>query len=157
MINWKKGIFSSKYKLFSENEKIGELKEKAFSSCAYGSLDEKQVKFKKKGIFSSTIEIMDQTLDENVGHIKFNAWGNKAKIFFEDRELQWKYDNFWGTKWSILENGQAVARYKSSTTSGEIESAIDDEFLLLAGLFVYNHYVQIAVIVAVSTAIIASR
>ncbi len=155
-INWKKGLFSSKYELFSQNKKIGELNEEMFSRTAIGKLNNSRVKFRKKGVFSSETEITDLNLNSNIGQIKFNAWGNKAEINLNGKKLGWKSDSFWGKKWSVLENGQPIVKYDSSTFKGEIDSKINDEVLLLAGLFVFNYYMQMIIIIATSTAIIVS-
>jgi hypothetical protein len=155
-INWKKGLFSSKYRLFDNNIEVGEFSQSAFSSTSLGKINEVKLRFKKKGLFSSETEITDLNSNQLIGNIKFNSWRNKAEIKISNKKYLWKYDNFWNSKWSISENGQQLINYKSSTTSGNIESSIENDLLMLSGLYVYNYYVMMMIIIAASTTIIVS-
>jgi len=75
----------------------------------------------------------------------------KALILANNETICWQYDNLWNTKWSIFNSEGGIIKYSGSSTSGQIDSNIDDELLLLSGLFVVNYYWQmtIAVLVAV--------
>jgi hypothetical protein len=75
-----------------------------------------------------------------------------------DQGFTWKYDNFWGTKCSLSKDGQPVITYQSAAFSngGKIEATVEHDLLLLCGLFVLNHYAQLMIVVATSTALIAS-
>ncbi len=79
-IKWKKGLFSSKYELFFQDQKVGELKEGIFSRTSIGKLNKSKFKFQKMGFFSSETEITDLVLNKSIGKIKFNIWGNKAEL-----------------------------------------------------------------------------
>ena len=155
-INWKKGFFSSKYKLLSGSKEIGEFHQPSFSNYSIGKLNNTKLKFKKKGFFKSETDILDLNLNQTVGHIKFDGWGSKASIRLHGKNYKWKYENFWHSKWSISENEKALINYKSSTTSGEIESSIDNESLILCGFFIFNYYLVLMMIISVSTAVIVS-
>ena len=155
-MKWEKGLFSSKYRLLDKDIEIGEFKNPAFNSSSFGTLGETKLKFKAKGIFSSETEIIDLNLDQSIGSIKFNSWGSKAEIRISDKKYIWKYDNFWHSKWSISENGEQLIRYKSSSSSGEIESMVDNELLLLCGFYVYNYYITLIIIISASSVIILS-
>jgi hypothetical protein len=155
-ISWKKGIFSSNYELLFKNKKIGELNQGIFNRSTIGKLNNCKVKFQKKGFFSSETEITDLTSNRVIGRLKFNTWGNKAKISINGKTHGWKSDSFWGKKWSITENGQPIIKYKSSTFGGEIELTDNNEYLLLSGLFIFNYYVQMTIIIASSSIIIMS-
>ncbi len=156
-INWKKGLFSSKYKLFDNNNvEIGDFSQSAFSGTSIGKINESKLKFRKKSFFSSETEITDLNSNQLIGNIKFNGWRSKADIKINDKNYLWKYDNFWHSKWSIYENGQQLVNYKSSTTYGNIESLIENDLLILSGFYVYNYYVMLMIIIAVSMVIIVS-
>lgn len=155
-ISWKKGPFSSKYRLYDHNEELGDFRQPVFFGSPTGNMDGTRLRFKKKGIFSSETEITDLNSNECIGSVKFNAWGNKAEITLNNKKYDWKYDNFWNTKWSISENQHQLIRYKSSTSRGQIESLTDSRALLLCGLYVHNRYLTLMIIIAVSTAVILS-
>ena len=142
---WKKGIFSSNYELFLNENKTGELKQEMFSETVYGKINESNYKFKKKGILSSEIEITDLKSKNQIGKIKFNSWINKAEISFNEQKFEWKSDSFWGNKWSIRENDKKIIEYKTSGLSdGNIKSTIENDLLIISGLFSFNYYKRIA-------------
>jgi len=155
-IYWKKGLFSSNYELYSKNQKIGELKEQAFSKKAIGTLNDNKVKFTKTRFFCTEMQITDLNLNKNLGWIKFNVWGNKAEIHLNRKKLRWKYDSIWCNKWSVLENGQPIAKYRSSPLGGVIDSPITNEILLLSGLFIFNNYTQMTFFIVFFSVIIVS-
>ncbi|WP_421948394.1 hypothetical protein [Phaeodactylibacter xiamenensis] len=156
-LNWKKGMFSSTYKLFSGEQEAGYLKERAWSCKADGVLNDTKVAFRKKGIFSSKAEIIDPETEEKLGQIEMSIWKNKASITLGEKMLKWRFSNNWNTKWELLEDGNPIVKYKSRTFSGEAESQIEDELMMLTGLFIFNHFTQILLtITTVSTLIIVS-
>ncbi len=89
-INWKKGLFSSKYRLFDNNIEIGEFSQSAFSSNSFGKINESKLKFRKKGIFNSETEITDLNSNQLIGNVKFNGWGSKAEIKMDNKNYLWK-------------------------------------------------------------------
>ena len=116
-----------------------------FSETVYGNMNESNYNFKKKGIFSSEIEITDLKSKNLIGKIKFNSWINKAEIFLNEQKFEWKSDSFWGNKWSIRENDKKLIEYKTSGLSGGIIiSTIENDLLLISGLFSFNYYKRIA-------------
>ena len=154
---WKKGMFSSTYKLFSGEQEAGYLKERTWSRKADGVLNGTKVTFRKKGVFSSKAEIIDPETEETLGQIEMSTWRNKASITLGEKTLKWRFSNNWNTKWELLENGNPIVKYKSRTFSGEAESQIQNELMLLTGLFIFNHFTQIMLtVVIITTLIIAS-
>ncbi len=154
---WKKGIFSSTYELFLNENKTGELKQEMFSETVYGKINESNYKFKKKGIFSSEIEITDLKSRNQIGKIKFNSWINKAEIFLKEQKFEWKSDSFWGNKWSIRENDKKMIEYKTSGLSdGNIKSTIENDLLIISGLFTFNYYKRIAAFMLIMIIIITN-
>jgi len=156
-LSWKKGMFSSTYKLFSGEQEAGYLKERTWSRKADGVLNGTKVTFRKKGVFSSKAEIIDPETEETLGQIEMSTWRNKASIILGEKTLKWRFSNNWNTKWELLENGNPIVKYKSRTFSGEAESQIQNELMLLTGLFIFNHFTQIMLtVVIITTLIIAS-
>ena len=155
---WKKGIFSDTYRIFSNNQQIGELKNKAFSQSSVAELNGKSYTFKTKGFFRQHTIIIDNSDDSVSGEIAYNSWMTKAFLSINGRKYTWKYENVWNTKWSIYEAEKAVINYQGSSTGGKIFSEINNDFLLLTGLYVTNFYWQIsvAVLVAVFIPILSS-
>lgn len=148
---WKKHLFSNSYNIYSNGQQIGILKDKTFSQTANGQLNGKAYTFKSNGFFKQRTVIINSLENRVIGVITYNNWMTKALISVNYKTTHWQYDNLWNTKWSIFSSEGGIIKYSGSSTSGQINSNIDDELLLLSGLFVVNYYWQmtIAVIIAV--------
>jgi len=143
---WKKGAFSNLYKIYSNGEQIGDLKDKSFSQSSIGVFNNKEYLFKTKGFFKQKTQIIDTAENKMVGEIHYNNWMTKARITINDKTINWKYDNLWNTKWRIFNSEGINIEYSGSSTGGQIETNIDDALLLLSGLFVTNYYWQMTMV-----------
>ncbi len=139
---WKKGTFSDTFKIYANDRQTGKLKNTTFSRTATGEINGKSYTYKTKGLFRQHTEIVDNADGSVIGKISYNDWMTKAFLVIDKKEYTWKYDNAWNTKWSINAADQMLIKYKGSSGGGEIEQDIDDDFLLLTGLFVTNYYWQ---------------
>ena len=150
-LRWKRNLFSSSTIIYSNGQRVGELKDKTFSQTAIGVLNGKKYSFKTKGFFKQETEIIDSFENKVVGEITYNNWKTNAIISIDNKKINWKYDNLWNTKWSIFNSEGIKIQYSGTSTSGQIDSNIDEAVLLLSGLFVTNYYWQMtaAVLVAV--------
>ena len=141
ILNWKKGIFKSSYKIYSGENFVGSLKENSWTNSAEGELNGKKYSFKTKGILKQETQIIDS--DNNIiGKITYNTWMTKAQIEIQNRIINWEYDNLWMSKWSLLSSEGIEIKYSGSSRKGVIESNTGDELILLSGLFVTNYYWQ---------------
>jgi len=137
---WRKSFISSTYRIYSEGRQIGFLKEQIFAQTANGELNGKKYTFRTKGFLNQKTDIIDDRSGDTIGGIKYNAWMTKATLLFGERKILWKYNNIWNTKWSLYDSENNKIDYTGSTTGGHIESTIEDDLLLLTGLFVTNYY-----------------
>ena len=74
-------------------------------------------------------------------------WMTKATISIFDKTFIWKYENIWNTKWSVIDSEGNSINYSGDSTSGKIESTLEDDLLLLTGLFVTNYFWQITIVI----------
>ena len=145
--SWKKGLFSSLYKIYSNGQQIGILKDKMFSQTSNGEINGEKYTFKTKGIFKQHTEIIDNQEEKVIGQISYNNWMTKATISIFDKTFIWKYENIWNTKWSVIDSEGISINYSGDSTSGKIESTLEDDLLLLTGLFVTNYFWQITIVI----------
>ena len=145
--SWKKGLFSSLYKIYSNGQQIGILKDKMFSQTSNGEINGEKYTFKTKGIFKQHTEIIDNQEEKVIGQISYNNWMTKATISIFDKTFIWKYENIWNTKWSVIDSEGNSINYTGDSTSGKIESTLEDDLLLLTGLFVTNYFWQITIVI----------
>jgi hypothetical protein len=156
-LSWKKGIFKETYEIYSNGILVGTLKENIWKQTALGELNGRKVIFNTHGFFKQETEIIDPDSNFQIGKITYNSWMTKATIVYDNKIVNWKYDNAWNTRWSIIDPEGVQIKYKGSCSTGTINYQTQDDLLILSGLFVTNYYWQtIAVMVAVLIPILAS-
>ena len=149
-LRWEKGLFSKTYKIYSNNQLVGNLVDKAFSQSSSGELDGRGYTFRTKGTLKQHTEILDNQENKVIGEITYNSWMTKATLSVLGKTISWKYDNIWNSKWSIFDKDGIRIKYSGSSKSGKIESSTDDALLLLFGLFVTNYYRQMFIVIIVA-------
>ncbi|RRO17391.1 hypothetical protein [Flavobacteriaceae bacterium 14752] len=146
-LTWNKGFLSNTYYIKSNDQTVGKYNDKSLSNTSYATFKNKNYKFKAKGFFSQTTDIIDLSNDNIIGEITHNSWFNKAKICLNGKIYNFKTDNFWNTKHSIYDYENSLIKYSNSYTSGEINSNTDNDVLILSGLCAINYYWQVLFIV----------
>lgn len=142
LIFWKKGFFSSTYQFYSNDMPIGYLKIGVWSRKTKGILNDKEYDFNTKGFLNQETIIVDTQSNLVLATITYNNWKSKASVKLADGlECSWQYNNFWNSKWTLSKNLYAI-NYHGSNLKGEIVAYTPEEFLILAGLFISNHYWQ---------------
>ena len=150
-LSWKRGTFSTTYKIYSDEQAIGELQNFTFKQISHGSIHQKKYSFKTKGLFKQETQILDGESERPIGNITYGSMMTKATIQLSGRTINWKYDNGWQTRWSLFDDQGIHMKFVGRSTKGTIECEELDDLLVLTGLFVTNYYQQamIAVFVAV--------
>jgi len=148
VLNWTKGLFKCSYKILSGDVQIGELKESEFSQSAFGELHGKKFRFKTKGFLTQKTDIIDLENNELIGKITYNCWYPKAKIEYGSNLLYWKFSNLWETKWRIFNDEGVRFDFHGWSMKGEVEMDIEDDLMVLTGLFIGNYYWKMVVIYA---------
>lgn len=148
-LRWKKGLFSDTFRIYSNDQQIGKLKNKTFSQSSVGEINGKEYTFKTKGVFKQHTEILDNSDNSVIGEITYNNWMTKAFLSIQNKKINWKYDNIWNTKWSIYDSDGIQIKYAGSSTSGQIDSNVDNDLLLLTGLYVTNYYWQMTIVILI--------
>ncbi len=138
--SWTKKFFSNLYNIYSNGAILGNLKDKSFSQTAQGEVNGKEYIFKTKGFLKQHTQIIDSSENRIIGEITYNSWMTKATIAINDKILNWKYDNAWNTKWSLFDTAGTLMNFSGSSSKGHINSNVEDELLILTGLFVTNYY-----------------
>ncbi|MHB9142617.1 MAG: hypothetical protein ACYC25_12150 [Paludibacter sp.] len=150
-LKWKRSLFSKTCNIYLNGRLTGKLVDKGFSKSAEGELNGVKYSFKTQGIFRQNTEITDVKRNMVIGEITYSNWMRKATLTGPDKNVIWKYDNTWNTRWSVSNSSGIEIKYRGSTTQGEIDSNTDDPLLLLSGLFVTTYYRQVALAVIIAS------
>ena len=146
--NYKKKLLSSTFQILSGDKLLGNLLEKAFRQSAEGELNQKKYAFRTSGALNPETEILDLLSGDSLGKIYYTAGMTRATIRLNDREVSWKFDNTWQTRWSLSDPKGNEITYKGSVTRGAINCLENDELLVLSGLFIVSYYWQMTIVVA---------
>ena len=151
ILNWKRGAFSTTYRIYSGEKQIGELSDRAFKQIVEGRIRKKKYQFRTKGLFKQETRIIDGDTHEHIGLITYNSMKTRATIQYSGQSLHWKYDNRWQSRWSISDDAGIRMKFAGKAARGSIAYENADDLLVLTGLFVTNYYQQamIAILVAV--------
>jgi hypothetical protein len=139
-ITWKKAFFSRTYQFYSNGIEVGYLKISFWSKPCLGELDGKGFAFTTKGFFNRETKITDSKTGQEIAVITYNNWKSKATIKLTDESVcEWEYLNFWRTKWVLKKNLYTI-NYHGREMKGEIISYLDDEVLIVAGIFISSYF-----------------
>jgi len=151
LLHWKKRAFASTCRIFSGEKNLGELSNQTFKRTAHGRIRNNHYRFRTDGIFRQETRIIDGSNDLVIGTISYNSMMSKATIQFADRTIRWKYDNAWQTRWSLSDDQGILMKFTGGFSRGTVEYEMEEDLLVLTGIFVTNYYQQamIAIFVAV--------
>jgi len=142
ILNWKKGLFKNSYEIYSDSTHVGYLKEKSWAQTSTGELNGEKFHFRIKGFFNKEALVFSSESNTPVGKISYNCWMTRTKIEYGGKVYNWKYNNIWNTSWKLYNVEGLELKYNCSATNGRIESDLENNFLILSGLYVHNYYVQ---------------
>jgi hypothetical protein len=147
ILNWKKGLFKSIYEIYSDSVLVGYVNEKTWTESSHGELYGERFNFRTKGFFNQETRVYSNENNTPVGKISYNSWMTKAKIEYSGKIYFWKFDNFWSTSWSLYTTEGLQVKYNRSLSKGKIEYDLDDNFLVMTGLYINNYYWQASVVI----------
>jgi hypothetical protein len=145
-LQWKKGLFSNIFEILSDGIRIGSLKENSWTQSAFGELYGQKFSFKTKGFFNQVTQIYDMN-NSLVGKITYGVFRTQTKIESSNEIYTWKVNNMWSTKWSLVNSKGLQISYFGCSTKGKIENELQDDFLVLTGLYISNYYLQASIAV----------
>jgi hypothetical protein len=146
IVTWVKGIFDSSYQIFCNGQICGNLIFNTWDNHAVGIMSQTNYQFKCKGYTDTTVTIYGDNQVE-LGHIKMNIWQMRAIINLPGQTpLSWNYSNAWLSKWTISNHQNTQIHYKTSSSSGIVTGQnLDDEFVLLVGLYIREFFSRLLV------------
>jgi len=150
-LEWKTTLFSPVFGIYRDGMAVGEISKGNWTRKVAAELNLKKIVFEVKGVFRSKALIIDTNDDSTVGSIDFSGWKSNAAINYREKLYKWHFDNFFRTRWSILDGETVLVKYHSGALSGTISSMTGDEILILTGFFIRNLIRQRSAGIAAST------
>lgn len=148
-LNWRKGLFDSNYQVFCNALLKFSINFSSLKNSAIATTQQGIYLLKSKGYSNLETKVLNNK-NEVLAVIRYDLLGFKAKIFFSTgEEFDWSFQNSWLSRWSINNHKDKQIIYNSSTGNGLIHSNIDDDLLILIGLFIREYYVRILFILGI--------
>ncbi|MCZ4244241.1 hypothetical protein [Pedobacter punctiformis] len=137
---WRKGLFDSNYQVYAG----GLLK----FSLSFSSWKNSAIATTKEGIFllksnslSNSETIILNNKSEILGRVVYDLLSFKATIILSTGEqFDWSYQNSWLSRWTLNNRSDKQIIFSSSSGSGIINSNINEDLLLIIGLYVREYY-----------------
>jgi hypothetical protein len=145
-LQWKSSMNGQEIRIFRGKLIAGLLKRSFWKDNAYGELNGHMVRFKTKGFWKPTTQILDIEGKQELGQIVFNTWKSTAAIRYQDQTYHWEFDSWTRKKWTLRTGEDFVQYVKTSSwkNEGDIEIEEISPALILTGLFVYGYFWKIA-------------
>lgn len=142
-LNWTKGLFESSYQIFEHGNIKHTLFFNSWQNEARAIGQESTYFFKSNGLFNPTTQLFD---DKNnfIGTISYDSWHTKAILALTNGDqYTWNFTNSWYSKWTITDLKDKRVSFDADLSTGTILANTNDEVMLLAGLYIREHYNRI--------------
>jgi len=147
-INWKRNWLNGNLQLFVDGIQKGALTFEMWRSNAYTLFEDKDYAFENKGFWQSTTTVTDRKTNEPVAIINYDSWKSKAIISLKSGgQYEWKATSSWRSQWSVSNHEGTNIYYQASGNTGAISTDIDNELLIISGLFIKQIYNKKAAVI----------
>ncbi len=143
ILHWRKGLFDSNYQV-SENALLAfSINFSSFKNSAIATTQKGIYLLRSEGYSNPETKIFNQK-NEVLAVIRYDWISFKAKIICTSgEEFDWSYQNSWLSRWSVNNHKDKQVIYNSSSGGGLIHSNIEDDMVVMAGLFIREYYTRI--------------
>lgn len=146
-IHWRKPLFSCATQLFLNNQLIGKLKPGWSTSSASANIGNKHFRFRLRGFWQQSAEVVDAESHKVLAKIQFNCWYPKAVIRMNGKRFVWKFTSIWETRWALISESGEHIHHAGNVHRGQFQEPITDELQAITGLFIANYYRQLTTII----------
>jgi len=143
VLSWRKGLFDSNYQVINNGLLRFSMNFSSWKNSAIATTQSGIYLLKSEGFSKPETKIVDNT-NTVLAVITYDWLGFKARIVFSSGEtFDWSYQNSWLSRWSLNNHQDKQILYNASTGNGLIHTNVDDDMLVLCGLFIREYYSRI--------------
>jgi hypothetical protein len=140
VLNWRKGLFDSNYQVFNNGLLKFSMNFSSWKNSAIATTQAGIYLLKSEGLSKPETKILDNQ-NQVLAVITYDWLGFKAKIVFASGEtFDWSFQNSWLSRWSLNNHKDKQILFNASTGNGLIHSNVEDDMLILCGLFIREYY-----------------
>lgn len=146
LLNWRKGVFDSNYQVFNKGLLRFSLNFSTWKNAAIATTQSGIYLLRSEG-FSHPETRLINNKNETLAVIRYDWLAFKAKINLNTgEELEWTFQNTWLSRWSINNHTDKQLLFNASTGNGLVHTNVDDDLLIILGLFIREYYARIIVL-----------
>ncbi|KQM70025.1 hypothetical protein ASE74_23750 [Pedobacter sp. Leaf216] len=140
VLNWRKGLFDSNYQVVNNGLLRFSLNFSSWKNSAIATTQGGIYLLKSEGFSKPETKIVDNK-NTVLAVITYDWLNFKAKIIFATGEtFDWSYQNSWLSRWSLNNHKDKQILYNASAGNGLIHTNVDDDMVVLCGLFIREYY-----------------
>lgn len=140
VLGWRKGLFDSNYQVFYNGLLKLSLNFISWKNSAIATTQTGIYMFKSEGFSKPETKLLNNQ-NEVLAIISYDWIRFHAKIVFASGDtFDWSFQNSWLRRWSLNNHQDKQILFNASTGSGLLHTNVDDDLLILCGLFIREYY-----------------
>lgn len=145
VLNWRKGLFDSNYQVFNNGLLKFSLNFSSWKNSAIATTQAGIYLLKSEGFSKPETKLLNNQ-NEVLAIITYDWLRFKAKIVFASGDtFDWSFQNSWLSRWSLNDHQDKQILFNASSGNGMLHTNIDDDKLILCGLFIREYYSRLLV------------
>ncbi|MGM9479505.1 hypothetical protein ACS5PU_24000 [Pedobacter sp. GSP4] len=143
VLYWRKGLFDSNYQLFDRAQLKFAMNFSSWKNSAVATMQSGIYLLKSEGFTKPETKVLNNA-NEVLATITYDWLGLKAKINLATGEtFDWSYQNSWLSRWSLNNRQDKQVLFSASAGKGNVHTNVNDDMLILYGLFIREYYSRI--------------
>jgi len=156
VLYWRKGLFDSNYQVFDQQQLKFSMNFSSWQNSAIATTQSGIYLLKSEGFSKPETRILNNQ-NETLATITYDWLGFKARVVFASGEtLDWRYQNSWLSRWSLNNLKDKQILFSASAGNGNIHSNVNDDMLVLTGLFIREYYSRLLFVLIILIVILIS-
>ena len=140
VLGWRKGLFDSNYQVVNNGLLKFSLNFISWKNSAIATTQAGIYMFKSEGFSKPETKLLNNQ-HEVLAIITYDWVRFQAKIVFASGDtFDWSFQNSWLRRWSLNNHRDKQILFNASTGNGMLHTNVDDDLLILCGLFVREYY-----------------
>ena len=145
VLNWRKGLFDSNYQVFKNGLLKFSLNFNSWKNSAIATTQAGIYLLKSEGFSKPETKLLNNQ-NEVLAIITYDWLRFKAKIAFASGDtFDWSFQNSWLSRWSLNNHQDKQILFNASSGNGMLHTNVDDDKLILCGLFIREYYSRLLV------------
>lgn len=145
ILNWRKGLFDSNYQVFNNGLLKFSLNFSSWKNSAIATTQAGIYLLKSEGFSKPETKLLNNQ-NEVLAIITYDWLRFKAKIVFASGDtFDWSFQNSWLSRWSLNDHQDKQILFNASSGNGMLHTNVDDDMLILCGLFIREYYSRLLV------------